>query len=132
MLDSVPQLKNYIHVIQDRDDRKMITEIIKQFEKKVLANKQNLHHSIIHGDINEQNVVVTVDEKNNGNWVFGLLDFGDSQYSATIFELALAMMYMIFLGKNLEVGRFVLDGYQSVRKIPPEEFKILKVLYNNR
>lgn len=80
---------------------------------------------MIHGDFNEQNILV---EEKQGKWhVKGILDFGDSHIACYIFELAITMTYMMIQGKSLDVGRYVLAGYSSVRKLPPEEFSLLKV-----
>lgn len=81
---------------------------------------------IIHGDFNEQNILCNKDI--SGEWyVCAVLDFGDSHYSAYIFELAITMCYMLIQSRNLETGAQVLAGYCSVNPLTVEELLLLKV-----
>ncbi len=58
-----------------------------------------------------------------------MIDFGDSQYNALIYELALSIMYMMTncteIHPNL-VGGHVLAGYLPLRKLPEQEMDILR------
>lgn len=103
----------------------MILEIIEEFETKVLKNKDLFEKSIIHGDFNEQNIVVAVNQE--GWKIHGVLDFGDTQYSALVFELAIAITYMVLQDKSLDAAGYVIAGYSTVRTIPEHEYEVLKV-----
>lgn len=82
---------------------------------------------LIHGDFNEQNILVTRGRKEGEFKVSGVLDFGDSQVSYYVFELAITMTYMMLQTKDLATGGLVIAGYSTVRPIPDVEFKMLKV-----
>lgn len=58
---------------------------------------------------------------------FDSLDFGDTSYSYYVFELAIAMAYMIIESKELSTGGLVIAGYGMIRSIPEHERKVLKV-----
>ena len=45
----------------------------------------------IHGDFNEQNIIV---DSLSGD-IRGLIDFGDSQKNPLVYDLAIAVMYMM-------------------------------------
>jgi Ser/Thr protein kinase RdoA (MazF antagonist) len=66
-----------------------------------------LRQSVIHGDANDYNVIVS-----EGRMV-GLLDFGDMVYSATVCELAVALAY-IMLGEHepLDAAAQVTRAYE--------------------
>ena len=44
----------------------------------------------IHGDFNEQNIIV--DAQDN---ILGVIDFGDSQKNPLVYDIAIAIMYMM-------------------------------------
>lgn len=105
---------------------------------------------IIHGDINEQNILVkhlAVPYKDSASAnssnssrndqptefdICGILDFGDVANSYYIYEVAIAIMYMMLDSKIvdlLDVGGHVLAGYSSSseRGLNEVEFKALRV-----
>lgn len=126
MFESVPDIKQFLYVIQNKEDKQMIEEIIDEFEAKVLRNMGILEKGMLHGDFNEQNIVVR--QTKDGCWkIDSVLDFGDSQYSCLLFELAIAMTYMILQCKEIDMAGHVLAGYSSVRPVPEHEYKLLKV-----
>lgn len=85
---------------------------------------------MIHGDFNDQNVVVGPDPV-DGSWdVTAVLDFGDTQLSCYVFELAITVCYVMLLTSDLnplDVAGHVIAGYSMVRPLPDVEFNILKV-----
>lgn len=86
----------------------------------------SLISGIIHGDANEQNILCTKNKA--GNWeVCALLDFGDSHYTAYVFDLAITMSYMILQSRDLTAGGHVLSGYCSVKSLAENEICLLQV-----
>lgn len=59
--------------------------------------------------------------------VMAAIDFGDTSYSYYVFELAIAMAYMMLESKELSTGGLVIAGYGMIRNIPENERKVLKV-----
>ena len=57
-LNSIPQVKNFLHAVQDEDRRAMCKDIFDSFDKEVLGKQDQLEVGIIHGDFNEQNILV--------------------------------------------------------------------------
>lgn len=90
---------------------------------------------ILHGDFNEQNIIVSPSSSDNGEYdVSGVIDFGDLQVDAYIFELAITACYMMLEcvkeGSKLDVfkgAQNVLKGYSSVRQLTENDLKILRV-----
>lgn len=104
----------------------MILDIVEQFERRVLTDaRDKLETGMIHGDFNEQNILVA---EINGKWTIkAVLDFGDSQYSCYLYELAIAVTYMMLLRRDVGVGGHVIAGYLGVKAISEMEFQLLKV-----
>lgn len=114
-----------MYAVKDDVKKALFLKIIDEFEERVLIVRDELEKGMIHGDFNEQNVIV---KKFRGIWqVTALLDFGDSHYSCYLFELAITITYMIILAKNMDVAGYVLSGYETERQIPEKEFALLKV-----
>lgn len=125
MLDSVPNLNQFLFAIENAQKKGRVYEIIEQFQARVLSIRNDLEKGVIHGDFNEQNIIM---ENVEGQWkIKGILDFGDSQYSCYLFELAITITYMVLLGKNLDIAGFVIAGYSTIRKPTKVEFSLLKV-----
>lgn len=97
-------------------------QVLRRFEKDVLGNLNNLEKGMIHGDINEQNLIVDSGHESIG----AVIDFGDSQQSCLIFELMIVLCYMIIHSKDIEAGRHLVEGYLSVKKLSDLERQILK------
>lgn len=87
---------------------------------------------INHGDFNDLNVLVQPDG-NDSYKITGILDFGDMNSGYFIYELAIAIMYlMIEHPKPLEVGGPVLAGWESVFPLNEAERECLFVLVLSR
>lgn len=81
----------------------------------------------IHGDFNEQNILVGKKPGKTEYTVIGFIDFGDTQYSCLVFEIALALTYMLLTSGDIATGGYFLAGYKTIRLIPENEMKVLKV-----
>lgn len=122
-LDAVPDLKKYLHVINDTCKREICKKIISEFENRVVPLMKKLEKGLIHGDFNEQNILVDeIDGK-----IKAVLDFGDSHVNCYLFEVVLTITYVIIYAKDLDAGGYVLAGYELFRKLPQEELEVLKV-----
>lgn len=127
MLQEVPQIKDFLHALPDHDRKQIVEEVVEQFETKVLAHIDDLDKQIIHGDYNEQNILVSPVRPNSDEYkVAGVIDFGDTSLSPVIFELAIAMAYIILDANDLAAGGIVLAGYTSIKPIPKEHLKFIK------
>lgn len=88
---------------------------------------------MIHGDINDQNVVLTPGPADESWDIAAVLDFGDTQHSCYVFELAICICYMMLLTAEtdpLDAGGHVIAGYNTVRPLPDVELSILKASHN--
>lgn len=113
-----------INHIKETSKRKLVHYFFDQFEHHILPKQDNLRHAIIHGDLNENNVLV---EKNE---IVGFIDFGDICYSPLINEIAIAITYTMLLNEKDPIKKAceALKGYHSVIPLLKEEVELLYYL----
>ena len=103
---------------------------------KIILNY--FYSGVVHGDINEQNLVmkelpgqddVPVDQRVHD--VACILDFFDAMYSYPVFDVAISITYMSLDAPKdiqLDVGGYILAGYQQFMTLNEDEFDSLVVL----
>lgn len=127
-LESLPELNKFLYVIADTEKQALVQQIIGEFNDTVLSKLNKFAKSIIHGDFFDQNIVVSKVENSDEYRVAGIIDFGETSYSHCIFELAIAIAYLLVQSGDIETGGFIIAGYEMLRPIPENERNILKVL----
>ncbi len=77
-------------------------------------------HGFIHGDLNDENVLV------EGDRVVGLLDFGDALRNPLVCDLAIALAYLL-LGEPdpWDAGARLVEGYHGARPLSVRECELL-------
>jgi ethanolamine-phosphate phospho-lyase len=126
-LQNTPMSYHKVKLIAEPARRKLIDYYFDRYQHFVLPQQHMLRHSIIHGDLNDYNILVK-DGK-----VEGFLDFGDSTYTPTVNDLAIAMTYMM-LGKKNPFDEIVplLKGYNSINSLTQQEVELLPDLITTR
>ncbi|XP_049787656.1 hydroxylysine kinase isoform X1 [Schistocerca cancellata] len=130
LLQHCPLVLKLLFAVPNENNKSLVTEVIKSFEEIVLRNQEKLEKGLIHGDFNEQNILVSKGSENDIWDICGILDFGDSHVSFYIFELSIAVCYMILQAKELDpftAGRHVISGYTKIKRLPERELELLKI-----
>lgn len=132
MLEKCCTIREYLHIITDPIRRSMIENVLEKFETLVLSQRSNFSQGLIHGDYNENNIIVK--KINDDEYeIEGVIDFGDVNYSFTVFDLAITITYMLIHSGQIETGKYVLSGYKSVRPdLTEAEKKILNICVQAR
>ncbi len=87
---------------------------------------------IIHGDLSDQNIIVTFVESGKHD-VSGILDFSMLKNSYLVFELAISIMYLMLENPTpLDVGGAVLAGWESIILLNDDERDSLYLLVLGR
>ena len=109
----------------DANQKIILTKFILDF-KRNLTLYNDLPKSIIHNDINDNNIIVSNDLLNPS--VKSIIDFGDSIFTQTINDLAISCSYGIMnINDPLAACCEIISGYNSISNISDNE---LKLLYN--
>jgi 4-aminobutyrate aminotransferase-like enzyme/Ser/Thr protein kinase RdoA (MazF antagonist) len=114
------QHRKNIKIIQDLDRRQILEWVFHLFAAIAKPAFPGLPHSLIHGDINDDNILVE-----HGR-VCGVLDFGDCLENPTVCDLAIALAYHTLDEDNpLEAAARVIGGYHQIRPLSEAELSVL-------
>ncbi|MCP3977842.1 MAG: aminotransferase class III-fold pyridoxal phosphate-dependent enzyme [bacterium] len=106
--------------IDDADRRRVLDAAFQLYSACALPRLSELRRSVIHGDVNDENVLV------EGDRVTGILDFGDSLINPTVCELAIALAYaMLALPQPLAAAAQIVRGHHAVRPLDEVELDVL-------
>ncbi|CAH1163516.1 unnamed protein product [Phaedon cochleariae] len=125
MLQSVPYLSKFVFAVSDERNKEVVINVIEEFERRVLPISNSLEKGLIHGDVNEQNIIV--DKVADKYSIQAIIDFGDTHIGCYLYEVAITMAYMILTSENIESGGYVLAGYHSAKRVSENELSLLKV-----
>lgn len=109
-------------------------------DQNLLVSPDDSQHIIIKQAGKQNTLIKTVDDlfqphsspkdhQNKVYYVQGVLDFGDSVYRYPVFDIAIAIMYLMVQNDSLDVvdvGGITLVGYLSELELPSFDLSILK------
>ncbi|XP_041764013.1 hydroxylysine kinase [Anopheles merus] len=128
MMENFPKLKDFLYVIKDEHHKDIVEQVLDAFQRRVIPNINEYEQGVIYGDFNEHNIIVNKKSSNVKEYeITGIIDFGDVCYSRYVFELAIAMAYMILEANDINTGGLVIAGYSMIRLIPLHEKEVLRV-----
>ncbi|NXF77355.1 HYKK kinase, partial [Sclerurus mexicanus] len=135
-LANVPLLEQYIYALGQNKYRAVVEQVIEQFKGKVIPKLSSFRACINHGDLNDHNILVDRSPaplQGPQYRVSGILDFSDMSYGYYVFEVAIAIMYMMIESADpLGVGGHVLAGFESVVPLTAPERGALFLLVSGR
>lgn len=126
-LQNLHMIKPLIDHIHEPSRKKIVQYFFIQWDQHVYPKLHSLRKSIIHNDANDWNII------SRNNEISGIIDFGDSVYTATINELAIAITYGVFEKEDpLTWASYIVAGYNDAYPIKTEELDILFYLVAGR
>ncbi|XP_036211150.1 hydroxylysine kinase [Myotis myotis] len=135
-LRNVPLLEKYLSALGQNRNREMVEEVLRLFKDEVLPKLSHFRECVNHGDLNDHNILVEPSEPASGEAAFrvsGILDFDDMSCGYYVFEVAIAIMYMMIESRDpMGVGGHVLAGFESVIPLTPAERGALFLLVCGR
>jgi 4-aminobutyrate aminotransferase-like enzyme/Ser/Thr protein kinase RdoA (MazF antagonist) len=125
-------IREFIPHVVDAHRRKLVEHFIGLFESQVIPVMPKLRRSVIYGDANDYNVLVS-DPWPQPREALAVIDFGDLHHGLTVSESAIASAYAI-LGKRdlLPAAAAVIFGYNSAYPLREIEIEVLYVLIGMR
>ncbi|XP_041745623.1 hydroxylysine kinase [Coregonus clupeaformis] len=127
-LSNIPLLEPYVPLMDGDPVQQVIKSVIQQYKTCVQPKLGSFRKCINHGDFNDHNILVQPDDSATYK-ISGILDFGDMSSGYYVYELAIAIMYMMIENPTpLDVGRAVLAGWESVLPLNEAERDALYLL----
>ncbi|HEY2460297.1 MAG TPA: aminotransferase class III-fold pyridoxal phosphate-dependent enzyme [Candidatus Acidoferrum sp.] len=123
-------IRSHLQHIGGAHRRKLVEHFLDLYESDVAPVIPQLRHSVIYGDANDYNVLVSNEQPQS---IAGVVDFGDMHHSVTVAEVAVAAAYAI-LGKDavLPAASAVIAGYHGAFPLTEPEIAMLYALIGMR
>jgi 4-aminobutyrate aminotransferase-like enzyme/Ser/Thr protein kinase RdoA (MazF antagonist) len=125
-------IREQLHSIQQPPRRRLVEKFLAQYEAETQPALRKLRRSVIYGDANDYNVLVT------SPWpqprrIAGVIDFGDMHYGVTLSEPAIAAAYATLDKEDpLAAAAAVVSGYHSEHPFEEQEIALLYSLIGMR
>jgi 4-aminobutyrate aminotransferase-like enzyme/Ser/Thr protein kinase RdoA (MazF antagonist) len=125
-------IKGFVQHIGDSKRRALVEKFLALYEVEVVPVLPRLRRSVIYGDANDHNVLVS-DPWPQPRKIVGVIDFGDMHHGLTASEPAIAAAYAI-LGKEdpLSAATAVVAGYHGAFPLEEVELSVLYALIGAR
>ena len=127
-LRNFPDAKKYLYAVDDLNKIAMVTKVFEYFSEHIEPMIPSLRHRIIHGDCNEQNILLCGVQEGPYE-VSGILDFGDCVYSCLVFNLAILLTYIMLLMVDDDPLQYAAPVIQAYQEVLPLETCELQLLY---
>jgi len=125
-LTAAEQHRDLVRLIED-DSRRAVLERAFHLFASCRPMLDELPRGFIHGDANDENVLV------EGDRIVGILDFGDSLENPLVCDLAIALSYVMQHASDpLESAAHVVAGYCAERPMSAAELDVLYPLVIGR
>jgi len=132
MGSNTPQVQQFEYAITDPEKQKLIKTAYMHWNQKVLPVLPTLPSGFVHGDFNEQNIlvekIITKEENSKdeqGYKISGVIDFGDVSWSAYLSDLIICLVGVVTMGRSEEEVGQVIRGYCSVRPLTAVEWDVI-------
>lgn len=121
-------IRPYIETIDEEDVKKIVYEVVDDFEATVLPIQDtSLRQGIIQGDYNDANIIM-----GDGDDVSGIIDFGDMSYSNIVCDLSIGMAYAMLTppkdSDGLSAACAVFEGFSEMFDLEEAERDSLRTL----
>jgi len=125
-------IRDYLHYIGDSTQRALVERFLGLYESEVIPALPSLRRSVIYGDANDYNVLVSAPWPQPQK-IVSVIDFGDMHHGLLVSEVAIAAAYAILGEKDpLPAVSAVVAGYQSAFPLSKSEISVLYGLIGMR
>lgn len=125
-------IRGYLEHIADPARRRIVERFLARYEAEVVPALPSLRRSVIYGDANDYNVLVSPAWPQPRK-VAAVIDFGDMHYGITASEVAIAAAYAMLGEKDpLHAASAVIAGYHRAFALSEAEISMLYPLMGMR
>jgi len=125
-------IRDFLSHLGDSRRRKLVEQFIALFESQVLPAIPNLRRSVIYGDANDYNVLVSAPWPQPQKAI-AVIDFGDMHEGLTVSEAAIGAAYAILGESNpLRAAVALVAGYHNAYPLDEAELAVLYPLIGMR
>jgi 4-aminobutyrate aminotransferase-like enzyme/Ser/Thr protein kinase RdoA (MazF antagonist) len=125
-------IRDYLHHIGDPKRREFVERFLALYESEVVPALKSLRSSVIYGDANDYNVLVSPPWPQPQK-IVSVIDFGDMHYGLTVSEVAIAAAYAMLGEKEpLSAASNVVAGYHRAFPLNEAEIAVLYTLIGMR
>ena len=125
-------IRDYLQYIGDSARRALVERFLGLYESEVIPALPSLRRSVIYGDANDYNVLVSAPWPQPRK-VISMIDFGDMHYGLAVSEAAIAAAYAMLGEKDpLSAASAVVAGYHNAFPLSEAEMGFLYVLIGMR
>lgn len=111
--------REHLPLMDDPERRGLATDCLDRFEQQVMPVMDDLPQGVIHGDLNDYNILV------DDNRIAGIIDFGDMAFSARVFDVAIAAAYAMFHTEDpVDAAAQVFRGYTAESSLSRQELAL--------
>ncbi|XP_071498866.1 hydroxylysine kinase-like [Diadema antillarum] len=137
--DKLSGQRHLISLVEDSQLRMDFEKTIDLFDQHVVPVIPQFRRGIIHGDFNEDNIIVSGRDSEASDpstflskdryAVSGIIDFGEVAVSCLIYDLAITVAELMLSqttpGDKLAAAAQIISGYMSAAEVPAVELKAL-------
>ena len=126
---NVMDIKKHLGAVKSDEDRAIVVVTLDEFEQQVLSRLDRLEFGYLHGDFNDQNIIVESSDGKEYHFE-GVVDFNEAVYEPKVFDLAIYMAYSMlgqFDGPQIDIPGYGLKGYLQIRRLSEDELNVLPV-----
>ena len=121
-------IRDYLQHIGDPARRALVERFLALYESEVVPALKSLRRSVIYGDANDYNVLVSPPWPQPRK-IVSVIDFGDMHHGLTVSEVAIAAAYAMLGEKDpLSAASAVVAGYHSAYPLSENEISHLYAL----
>jgi 4-aminobutyrate aminotransferase-like enzyme/Ser/Thr protein kinase RdoA (MazF antagonist) len=125
-------IRDYLSHIGNSKQRALVEKFLALYESEVIPALPSLRRSVIYGDANDYNVLVSPPWPQPRK-VVSVIDFGDMHHGVTVSEASIAAAYAILGEKDpLPAASAVVSGYHSAFPLNEAEISVLYALIGTR
>lgn len=129
-LKRAADVRPFVRFIEDAEHRRQVEMVFARFEQHVLPILPNLRSQVVHGDLNDNNILAAPDAPAR---VTGIIDFGDMVNAPLITDVAIAAAHQIYRDADpLAAGGALVGAYDSILPLGADELDVLPDLIATR